>query len=102
MDLIIKMAMKKKLLFLKIKLQACFRILFGHEHWFMISMDSENLRNLISENDFEAKMLYHKLVRYNIKKICKNIVCDMDEVDWILEKAKFEAESEEFNQNRLK
>lgn len=54
--------MKKKLLFLKIKLQACLRILFGHEHWFMISMDS----------DFEAKMLYHKLVKYNIKKICKN------------------------------
>lgn len=88
--------LKIKLFHFKIKMQACFRIIFGHKHWFLISLDSENLMKLIAEDDFEAKLLYHGMVRYNVKRVCKNVVCDMDDVDWILEKAQFEADADEY------
>jgi hypothetical protein len=79
---------------LKTKLRACFQILFGHRHWFMVSLDTENLKKLISEDDFRATVLYHGLVKYNVDTICKKNVDGIDEIDWILEKAKFEAEAE--------
>ena len=85
----------------KIKLIACFRIFFVHKHWFLICLDSENLLKLISEDDeYEVEVLYHGLVKYNVKKICKNAVSDMTDVDWILEKAQFEAEADLYNSSK--
>lgn len=91
---------KSKIYKLKIKLLACYRILFGHEHWFIVSLDTKNLKKLVSEDDeIEANILYHKLVKYNVNMLCKKIVENIDEIDWILEKAKFEAEAEEYKNN---
>lgn len=84
----------------KIKLIACFRILFYHKHWFLISLDSDNLLKLIAEDEYELELLQHGLLKYNVKKICKSVVSDMTDVDWILEKAQFEAGADEFIKNK--
>lgn len=95
------MKLSRRITLFKKRLKVAFNILFVYRHWFLVSLDSNNLRKLISEDDFEAKLLYHGLVNYNIKMICKNVVCDMDDIDWILEKAKFEADAEIHKQENI-
>jgi hypothetical protein len=61
-------------------------------HWVLINITKDNLINLIQEKPLEElDLTYHGLVNYNIYMICKNIHESRDEIDYILDKAQFEA-----------
>jgi hypothetical protein len=63
-------------------------------HWFLTSIDEKNLTELIANNSLdEVNLKYHGLVRYNIFMICKKVYKSKDEVDYILDKAQFEADA---------
>ena len=80
------------------RLDAAFTILFGNKknHWFIIRMDRDNLKELIKKDTFkEVQIVRYGLKFYNVKKLCKALIEDMDSNDWIIEKAIFEAEAEQ-------
>jgi len=94
---IIKRIMAINLLF---RLSAAFTILFAikNKHWFIIRMDNDNLKELIQNDNFkEIQIMRYQMKFYNVKQLCKCLIEDMDSVDWIIEKAIFEAESENVN-----
>jgi hypothetical protein len=78
-----------------IRVRTAIWVLFHPQaHWFLISINKENLINLIQEKDIkELDLMYHGLVGYNINMICKNISERKDEIDYMLDKASFEAEA---------
>lgn len=69
------------------------------KHWVFFSLEEEELIKLIQEkNNVKIDSVYHGLVKYNILVMNKMIVENIDEVDWILLKASFEAEAELYMQ----
>jgi hypothetical protein len=87
----IKVSLKK----LYVRVRTAIWILFHPEaHWFLISINEDNLINLIQEKEIEeVDLMYHGLVGYNINMLCKNISERKDEIDYMLDKAAFEAEA---------
>jgi hypothetical protein len=86
---------------LKIRALAAWRILKGFdEHWFLVKIEKKQLENLFLGKDFEINILYHGLRDYPIMTIVKKMSETKDDVDMMLMKAEFEANSEEFNSKK--
>lgn len=88
--------MKIRLYKFFIRLKTCYKILFVYKHWFLTILTREQLVLLLKGDNFEIKMMKHGLHEYNIICIAKSIAETKDDIDMMLEKAKFQAESELF------
>lgn len=86
--------MKIKLLKFKSRLLVAYRILFRkYDHWLIINVDKDNLIKLLKDEDFETDGYYHGIQPYVYFKMVERVASSKDEIDMMLEKAKFEAEA---------
>lgn len=70
-------------------------LLFGSDtHWVLIRIDRNKLKKHLKDEPYEVDMIYHKLQKYNVLKMCKDICDQIPEEEWILMKAEFEGEAE--------
>jgi hypothetical protein len=56
-----------------------------------MSIDKKNLIKLIKEENIEVNIKHHGLVEYNIQMMCKFIADRKDDIDYVLDKAAYEA-----------
>lgn len=74
---------------LKIRLLACYRILFGGwNNWAIIHITKPEMIHLISDEHFEVDVFYHGIQPYVFYKMIEGI--KQDEADMLLRKAEFE------------
>lgn len=75
-----------------IRLHTAWWILFHPKsHWVLMHLDEKNLIKLIKEESLEVNLKYHGLVEYNIRMMCKFVANTRDDIDYILDKASYEA-----------
>jgi hypothetical protein len=76
------------------RLRVAFKILFGRrKHWAMINISKENLVELLKGNEFDVDVFYHGIQPYVFYKLIKCVSNSKDDIDMMLDKAKFEAEA---------
>lgn len=81
----------------KIRLHAAYRILFRkYNHWVILNVSDENLIKLLKDEDFDTDMLYHGVQPYVFYRIIKMVSNSKDDIDMVLDKAKFEADATEY------
>jgi len=80
---------------LKIKIRTCWNILIGkYKHYLLINIDDENYIKLIKGKSFEVDGFYCGLQPYTYFKIIKCVAETKDEIEYMLDKAQFEADIE--------
>ena len=82
----------------KIRLHVAFTIILNkksRQHWFIVYFDEKTLEKIILEedNNLQLNLHYHMLHKYLVLSTCKKIVSTISDVDWICNKAEFEAEA---------
>lgn len=83
-----------------VRLKCCYIILFRkYNHWVILNLDKENLIKLLTDKEFEVSMMYHGLQKWCIYKMIKKLSNTKNDIDMILEKAEFEAKSDEFSKH---
>jgi hypothetical protein len=88
-----------------IRIQTSFRILFRSDrHWFLVSLTKENLvLHLIESNqEITYDVTTHKLARYNVQTIIKELSSDITDIDMMLSKAAYEGEVELYKSKNKK
>lgn len=91
--------MKKIKRFLK-NIQLCNTIIFGNQHYTLVKIDEENLKNLLIDEEFNIEILQQKMTPYIFIKIAKQVAEAYSDVDMICAKAEFEAAAIEFSQKK--
>jgi hypothetical protein len=87
--------MKVKLNKLKVRLETAWFILRGGSpHWFLVHLDTQNLENHLTGKQTKLGLNYHGLVEFNVLTLCRHIANSRDDVDYMLDKATYEAEAE--------
>jgi hypothetical protein len=56
--------------------------------------------NLFSDKDFEVEVMYHGLQPYVVQRMINQCSTVKDDIDMMLDKAKFEAEAELHNRKK--
>lgn len=86
---------------LKIRLWTCYKILFRPKsHWIFVGMDTNNLKELIVGGDVKADLSYHRMHEHNVTHLIASLAAMTDDIDMMLSKAKYEAESELYLKNK--
>ena len=81
---------------LKVRIIAAYRILFRrYNHWVILDVNDENLVKLLKNESFDADILYHGVQPYIYYKMIKMVGNSKDDIDMLLDKAKFEADASE-------
>tara|TARA_R100001530_G_scaffold136174_1_gene115599 strand:+ start:344 stop:592 length:249 start_codon:yes stop_codon:yes gene_type:complete len=78
---------------LAIRLNAAIKILFS-SHWVILRVEQNDLGNMLLEEDYDIKILFHGLQPYGVWRIIKDMANEKDDLDMLLDKAQFEAEAE--------
>ena len=82
----------------KIRLRACFRIMFRkYDHWVILNVSRNDLELLVRDKNFDVEVLYHGIQPYILYKIIQEVENGTDGIDMILEKAEFEHKADEKN-----
>ena len=93
--------MKTKLQLLKLRLNMAKNVLFGHSHsMILIDINNDNLIKLVKGNAVEFKISVYKLHPYLAFKSIKLISSTKDDLDMILDKAQFQADTEIYLKNK--
>lgn len=86
---------------LKTKLRACYRILFGkYNHWVIFNLPKKDLNNLLSGDSYSLDITYHGIRPYIYKKIVKDYADNIDSIEFLCDKAQFEADSIDYENNK--
>lgn len=84
--------LRVKMMKLKLRLLACYRILFKrYNHWVILNVDEENLVKLLKDETFDTDILYHGVQPYVAYRMIKMVGNSQDDIDMALSKAEFEA-----------
>lgn len=81
---------------LKFKLKAIWQLIRGR-HGFVCSIEENELANLFQGKDYKITITHYGLMGYPFLLIVKSIAESQNDIDMVLEKAKFEAKIEEIN-----
>lgn len=88
----------KKLL---IKLGIIWKIITNqYEHFAVLNLTQEQLINLFSDEDFEVDIMYYGLQPYVVHRMINQCSTVKDDIDMMLDKAKFEGEAELHKQQK--
>lgn len=69
-----------------------------YNHFVIINVDDESLKNQLSDQDYDVDILYCGLQPYNYYKMVIGLSKTKDDIDMVLMKAKFEADAfEKYN-----
>lgn len=71
-----------------------------YKHCVVMNITEEQLINLFSDEDFDVEILYYGLHPYVFHRMINQCSTVKDDLDMILDKAAFEAESELHNQRK--
>ena len=94
------MKTKNKLNLLWIRISIAYKILFKPKtHWFFLSMTTEQLTKMLGGDGLEAELMTHRMLKYNVDCVVDIIHSQKDDVDRILDKARFEAEATLYKKN---
>ena len=75
-----------------------FRILTGKDkHFVLISVNRDSLVKIIMNQEFSCNFKYLGCNPYLYFKMIKSIAASKDDIDMMLDKAKFEADASEYN-----
>lgn len=66
--------------------------------WVLISLQKRDLRAMISEDDFDIGLVWHRLQPYTMYRLIDATMVDQE--DLILMKAEFQAEAELYSKNK--
>ncbi len=79
---------------LRTRLKTCYRILFcKYNHWVLFDLSDDDLTNLLSNKPYDLDIMYHGIQPYIYKKIAKDFADSIDSIEFLCDKAKFEADS---------
>jgi hypothetical protein len=86
---------------LKLRLKICWNLLFGkYKHFLFINIDKPNLVKLLEEEPFEIDGFHCGLQSYTYFKIIKSLAASKDDIEFLLDKAQFEADVIIHSQNK--
>lgn len=93
--------MKTYLKKLHVRLIVCYRILFRkYDHWLIINLTDQELKKLLSGEEFDTNSIYHGQRPYNVDILLKNAAANISDIDLICDRAAFDAEYELFKAKR--
>lgn len=79
----------------KIRLKIIYGILFKkHTNWAFISIKHTDLSALLEDKAYGIYIMTHGLHEYAFYKLVKIVAKEKDDIDMLLDKAKFEAEAQ--------
>jgi hypothetical protein len=88
----------KKLL---VKITVIWKIITNqYKHFAVLNVTEENLVGLFSDEDFEVELMYSGLQPYVVQRMINQCSTVRDNIDMMLDKAQFEAESELYNKKK--
>jgi hypothetical protein len=88
----------KKLL---VKITVIWKIITNqYKHFAVLNVTEENLVGLFSDEDFEVEIMYSGLQPYVVQRMINQCSTVRDNIDMMLDKAQFEAESELYNKKK--
>jgi len=79
---------------IKRRIETAFNILFHHQHIIYIGLTSDTYRKHLSDEDIDINVVHIGLQKYGVYDLLSSTVKAIDDVEIILEKAKFEGEVE--------
>jgi hypothetical protein len=86
---------------LVVKLNILWNIITNkYKHFVVLDISEEQMINLFSDKDFEVEVMYHGLQPYVVQRMINQCSTVKDDIDMMLDKAKFEAEAELHNRKK--
>ena len=86
-----------------IKVKIAYRILTQkYTNWAIISIDKKDLGPLLEDKSYGIYITTHGLHEYAFYKLIKSVSAQKDNVDMLLDRAKFQAESELYTDEKNK
>ena len=80
-----------------VRLKVAFRILFNlDKHWMYFHMNREEFTSLIEEKEVLFSAMYHGMQKYNLLFFLSKVSDRIDFVELVEEKARFEANVDEW------
>lgn len=80
-----------------------------NDHWVLFYFDEEALTNLLSEGllskevgDIDIKFNCHGMQKFVVHLLIRKLAQSQDDIEFMLDKATFEAEAEEYFKNKKK
>lgn len=85
------------------RLKAAYRILFRkYDHWVILDVKKPELIKCLKDENFDVDVLYHGVQPYIYHKMIRMVAASKDSIEIALDKAQFEADSEEYNKKNGK
>lgn len=84
-----------------VKLNILWKIVTNqYKHFVVLDISQEHMINLFSDEDFDVEVMYYGLQPYVVQRMINQCSTVKDDVDMMLDKAKFEAEAELHSRKR--
>lgn len=86
-----------------VRLKTAYEILFHPDkHWALIKLTPSEFVKSIGSGDYEVEIMMHRMVKYNVMKIMKDTANSRDDVDFLLDRANYEADAIEYAKSKGK
>jgi hypothetical protein len=81
---------------------ACTILFTPKGRWVFLRIDEEGFNSLLvgDGRDVDVKISFHRMQEYNMWHLIRSAGATKDEVDMMLEKAKFEAQAQEYSEKK--